>query len=207
MTAIIKLLLICVVSIACWGGQPMENLEYSVLHFNGRAITTNGKIDYSHWEKMDFPWSFAVSTFDEKGRHSFYPVGTLFFEVSSQDRINELARRFDEDANARKDLVIKKSHLYYQGHKLKYSSHVYGGGKPWGVSSQDDPPQGFRFMNYLIFMVQARLNLQEDPFDLVVYNLKDDTFAIHHTHGSWPQVWLFRNSEGVSDPRTNIQKP
>lgn len=197
----------CAILLVSHGGRAMEPSGYSVLHFNGKAITTNGRIDFSRWGKMDFPWSFAVNTFAGTERQCFYPVGDLFFEVSSQDRINELSKRFEREANARKDLAIKNGHLYYKGKKLKYSGHIHGGDRPWGITAQDDPPQGFRFANYLIFMVQARLNLREDPFDLVVYDLKDDSFAVHQTHGSWPQVWLFQSSEAVPDPRNNAGKP
>lgn len=181
--------------------------DYSVLQFSGRSVTSNGRINYSQWEKQAFPPSNAINSWVGKERHCYYPIGDYFFEVSSQVRIDELSRRYEKEANARLDLAIIDSRVHYQGRKLKYSTSVYGGGHAWGATAWDGPPQGFRFGDYLIFMVQARMYFRENPYDLVLYNLKDDTYAVHHTFGTWPMVWLFRQSEAVPDPRQRVGQP
>ena len=180
----------------------VEGNEFSALQFSGRSITSNGHIDQTKWSKFDFPWSFAINTWQGQDRQCFYPVGDLFFEVSSQAQINELARRFEQVANAKQDFSIVSGRVFYKGQALRYSERVReskGVKEPLG---RESPIQGFRFTSYLIFMVHPLKSSAEAPFHLVLYNLTNGSFAIHPTHATWPQVWLFRRDESVPDPRS-----
>lgn len=194
-------LLIGVLTCLVVAAQPVVN-DYSALQFSGRSITSNGQIDQTKWSKFDFPWSFAINTWRGQDRHCFYPVGDLFFEVSSQAQINELSRRFEQVANAKQDFAIVSGRILYKGRALRYSERVRASNGVKEAPGWESPIQGFRFSSYLIFMVHPLKSSVEAPFHLVLYNLTNETFAIHPTHATWPQVWLFRRDESVPDPRS-----
>jgi hypothetical protein len=99
-------------------------------------------------------------------------------------------------------MSLRRGKVYYQGRMLKYPGKVRGEGLVWGKTVWDAPPQAFRFGKYLIFMVPVRMYYRETPFDFVVYDLTDDTFAIRRVSGPFPSVEMFRRDEAVPDPRT-----
>lgn len=190
------------------GAQP-DFSKYVVLKIGFQAITTDGRIDFRRWGKWDFPFCEPISI----GRYRYTPVNDLYFLTSSPEehpnaRNEEQTRRYEKELNAKAHLAIINGKIFYRGRKLNYPAKIRGGNRPWGSTVWDDPPQGFLFGDYLIFMVQVRLYFRENPFDLVVYNLQDDTFAVHQTFGCWPSVEVFRYVESVPDPRkTNSVHP
>ena len=179
--------------------------EYSVLLISREVITSDGKIDSRRWEKWDFPHPEHLSIGKGMARQEYLPVGDLYFSlIGPNDHVNavneELTRRF-EQAKVKGDLTLVERCVHYKGRKLKYPDRVIEGPAMWGSTLWNDGPGGFRFRDYLIFMVQVRPFSEEDPFDFVLYDLSKDTYATRKTFGAWPMVWMFRREEALSDPR------
>lgn len=185
------------------GQVPMP--EYSVLLISREVITSDGKIDSRRWEKWDFPHPEHLSIGKGMARQEYLPVGDLYFSlIGPNDHVNavheELTRRF-ERAKAKGDLTLVERCVHYKRRKLKYPERVIEGPAMLGSTLWNDGPGGFRFRDYLIFMVQVRSFSEEDPFDFVLYDLSNDTYVTHKTFGGWPMVWMFRREEALSDPR------
>jgi len=205
-----SLMLSGLISVVCFGGEPVLS-DYSVLVISSEVITANGHIDLNQWEKWAFHGPAHVSIGKGVERKEYLPVGDLFFSligpVGRPNAVNEdLAQRFAR-AGVNKDLSIAHGRVCYQGRKLKYPGRVIHGPAMWGSSILGDVPHGFRFREYLIFMVQVRPFSTEDSFDFVLYNLKEDTYAVHRTFGGWPKVWMFRQDEAIPDPRLKTETP
>jgi hypothetical protein len=193
------------IAIALWSGgaraSPVDHEDYTVLILNERQVSSDGRIDYQAWPHESFAFSEPVTVRKGAARRRYYPCRGLFYEVSTNEQFDEMMRRFYEDASAASDMAIVKGRVRYRGELLKYSTRVYGAGAVWGGNVLDHPLQAFRFGDYLIFLVKARMYFRENPYDLVLYNLKDGTYAIQETIGAWGTTFLFKKSEGVPDPR------
>jgi hypothetical protein len=201
-----NMFLVGLFSLVCFGGKPMTS-DYSILRISGKAISTNGQIDFRRWVNNDFDFCEPISI-KLHGQGKYYEtVGDYIFEVTTQKRRDELHLRFSVESNAGRDLAIIRRRVHYQGRMLKYAERVYASGRTMNIAGQsDDAIQGFRFKNYLIFLVKARY-FGQFSYDFVVYNLTDDTYAVQRTFGVWPEVMIFSASEAVPDPRGKTEKP